>query len=126
MEVKRGEIYFADLGENNLGSEQSGTRPVLIIQNNIGNRFSPTVIVACITSKMYKNDIPTHVRLFKDSYQPTEAADGESYSTLTSDSLVLCEQLKTIDKSRLRTRVAALNGYDLMRVNAALKLSLSV
>ena len=114
MEVKRGEIYFANLGEDNIGSEQSGTRPVLIIQNNIGNRFSPTVIVACITSKLYKNDIPTHVRIDKNNYG------------LADDSLILCEQIKTLDKSRLSTKIATLTPHDEARVNAALRLSLAI
>ena len=114
MEIKRGDIYFADLGENNQGSEQSGTRPVLVIQNDIGNRFSPTTIVACITSSRYKNDIPTHVRLDKTQYN------------LQEDSLILCEQLKTIDKSRLSTRLARLNPVDISRVSQALRLSMQI
>ena len=113
MDYKRGEIYYANLGES-IGSEQSGTRPVLIIQNNIGNRFSPTVIVACMTSKIFKNEIPTHVRLDSGSYN------------LPSDSLVLCEQIKTIDKIRLSNYVAKLNYGDERRVNSALRLSLSL
>ena len=113
-DVKRGEIYFADLGTDNVGSEQSGMRPVLIIQNNIGNRFSPTVIAACITSRMYKNAIPTHVRLHKDDYG------------FDSDSLVLCEQIKTIDKSRLGKKMAVLSFLDERRVGDALRLSLSL
>ncbi|MCL2755968.1 MAG: type II toxin-antitoxin system PemK/MazF family toxin [Firmicutes bacterium] len=114
MTLKRGEIYFADLGTENVGSEQSGTRPVLIIQNNIGNHYSPTVIVACITSKIYKNNIPTHVRLDKEVY------------SLNEDSLILCEQIKTIDKTRLGTKIATLTAFDEIRVNRALKLSLSL
>ena len=114
MEVKRGEIYFADLGTDNLGSEQAGFRPVVIIQNNVGNRFSPTVIVACVTSKTFKNSIPTHVLI-----------DHTSYS-LEEDSLILCEQLKTLDKARLRWRAATLNEHDEARVNRALKLSLGL
>ncbi|MCL2587253.1 MAG: type II toxin-antitoxin system PemK/MazF family toxin [Firmicutes bacterium] len=107
MEIKRGEIYFADLGTGQVGSEQSGTRPVLIVQNDIGNRFSPTVVVACITSKLFKNDIPTHVPL-------------EGYG------LVLCEQIKTIDKSRLLRRLGKLDANGEMRVNTALRLSLQI
>ena len=114
MEIKRGEIYFADLGDQNVGSEQFGTRPVLIIQNNIGNRFSPTVIVACITSKTFKTDIPTHVRLDRSNYD------------LADDSLILCEQIKTLDKIRLREKIATLRPFDERRVNAALRLSLSL
>ena len=106
MDIKRGEIYFAELGSDNIGSEQSGTRPVLIIQNNIGNRFSPTVIVACVTSKIFKNEIPTHVRW--------------------ENSLILCEQIKTIDKSRLGYKIGALQAGDLEKVNRALRLSIGV
>jgi len=114
MEYKRSQIYYANLGDTNVGSEQSGTRPVLIIQNNIGNKFSPTVIVACMTSKLFKNEIPTHVRL-----------DSKTYN-LPTDSLVLCEQIKTIDKSRLLNYVATLNQNDERRVNSAIRLSLSL
>ena len=114
MEIRRGEIYFADLGAGNVGSEQHGTRPVLIIQNNVGNRFSPTVIVACVTSKIFKTEIPTHVRLDKEVYN------------LESDSLVLCEQLKTLDKTRLHAKIATLTPRDEARVSAALKLSLAL
>jgi len=109
---KRGEIYYANLGEG-VGSEQSGTRPVLIIQNNIGNKYSPTVIIACMTSKLFKNEIPTHVRLEASLYN------------LPADSLVLCEQIKTIDKSRLSNFVSALTHIDEKRVNSALRLSLN-
>jgi mRNA interferase MazF len=113
-EIRRGEIYFADLGTDNKGSEQNGTRPVLIIQNNIGNRYSPTVIVACITSRLYKNDIPTHVKLYKEQYD------------LNYDSLVLCEQIKTIDKTRLISKVSQITYSDEQRVNSALRLSIQV
>jgi len=106
MDIKRGEIYFAELGNDNIGSEQSGTRPVLIIQNNIGNRYSPTVIVACVTSKIFKNEIPTHVKW--------------------ENSLILCEQIKTIDKVRLRTKIATLNEFTMERVNKALRLSIGL
>jgi mRNA interferase MazF len=115
MEIKRGEVYFADLGDNNKGSEQSGTRPVLIIQNNIGNKFSPTVVVACITSKLFKNSIPTHVRLV-----------GAEYG-LPEDCLVLCEQIKTIDKTRLKGDIVArLTFHDEQKVNVAVRLSLGL
>ena len=113
-EIKRGEIYFANLGSETIGSEQAGTRPVLIIQNNIGNKFSPTVIVACVTSKIFKNNIPTHVRLDKHTYN------------LDEDSLILCEQLKTLDKRRLGEFLITLNQHDMARVNFALRLSLGV
>jgi len=112
VDFKRGEVYFADLGADNIGSEQSGTRPVLIIQNNIGNRFSPTVIVACITSKLIKNDIPTHVRV-------TLTPAGEP-------SLILCEQIKTIDKTRLKEKVTTLSDLLMEKVNRAVRISLAV
>lgn len=114
QQYKRGEIYYANLGDNNVGSEQSGTRPVLIIQNNIGNRYSPTIIVACMTSRLFRNEIPTHVRL-----------DSAVYA-LPADSLVLCEQIKTIDKQRLASYIATLNANDERRVNTAIRLSLSL
>ena len=106
MDIRRGEVWFADLGNDNVGSEQNGTRPVLIVQNNIGNRFSPTVIVACLTSKTFKNEIPTHVKW--------------------RENLVLCEQIKTIDKTRLINKLATLTEFELERVNRAIRLSLSV
>ena len=116
MEVKRGEIYFANLGDStcNINSEQEGFRPVLILQNNIGNKYSPTVIVACLTSKIYKNKIPTHVLL-----------NGNDYH-LNCDSLVLCEQIKTIDKQRLHHKIANINEFDQQRINNAVKLSLGL
>ncbi len=116
MEVKRGEIYFANLGDSNsnLNSEQEGFRPVLILQNDIGNKYSPTVIVACMTSKIYKNKIPTHVFI-----------SGENYN-LNCDSLVLCEQIKTLDKKRLRQKMATIKETDQHRIDRAVKLSLGL
>ena len=116
MEVKRGEIYFANLGDSscNLNSEQEGFRPVLILQNDIGNKYSPTVIVACLTSKIYKNKIPTHVIL-----------NGENYH-LNCDSLILCEQIKTIDKKRLHNKMTTISDFDQQRVDCAIKLSLGL
>ncbi len=116
MEVKRGEIYFANLGDSscNLNSEQEGFRPVLILQNDIGNKYSPTVIVACLTSKLYKNKIPTHVILSANDYN------------LNCDSLVLCEQIKTIDKKRLRNKMATINLFDQQKIDRAIKLSLGL
>ena len=113
MYIKRGEIYYADLSPV-IGSEQGGLRPVLIIQNDIGNKFSPTVIVACVTSKTFKNNIPTHVSLNRLAYK------------LQEDSLILCEQIKTLDKRRLGDLVTTLTPTDLERVNNALKLSLGI
>jgi mRNA interferase MazF len=116
VEVKRGEIYFANLGDSacNIGSEQDGYRPVLIIQNDIGNHYSPTVIVACVTTKIYKANIPTHIKINSYDYG------------LTDDNLILCEQIKTIDKTRLRSKLTELSPFDLSRVNSALKLSLEL
>ena len=116
MEVKRGEIYFANLGDSNynINSEQEGFRPVLILQNDVGNKYSPTVIVACLTSKVYKNKIPTHVFLSAEDYQ------------LNCDSLVLCEQIKTIDKLRLKNKIAVINPGDQQRIDRAVKLSLGL
>jgi mRNA interferase MazF len=104
-EVLRGDIFFANLGDT-FGSEQSGTRPVLIIQNNIGNRWSPTVIVACVTSKTGKTEIPTHVRL------------GEN--------LILCEQIRTIDKDRLMNKVTTVSPMEMERVSRSLRISLGL
>jgi mRNA interferase MazF len=106
MDYKRGDVHFADLGNDGVGSEQNGTRPVLIVQNNIGNRFSPTVVVACITSNIYKTTIPTHV--------------------LWDNNLILCEQIKTIDKSRLREKMATLSPLMMDKVNRAIRISLDL
>ena len=116
MEVKRGEIYFANLGDStcNLNSEQEGFRPVIILQNDIGNKYSPTVVVACLTSKIYKNKIPTHVFLSAEDYN------------LNCDSLVLCEQIKTIDKVRLKHKLITINATDQQRIDHAVKLSLGL
>ncbi|MCL2569815.1 MAG: type II toxin-antitoxin system PemK/MazF family toxin [Firmicutes bacterium] len=114
MDIKRGDIYFANLGDCNVGSEQTGKRPVLVIQNDVGNYFAPTVIVACITSRLYKNKIPTHVFLDKGTY------------ALSDNSLVLCEQIKTLDKQRLETKIATLTDEDMHKVNRALLLSLAL
>lgn len=107
MEFCRGDIFIADL-DPVMGSEQGGVRPVLIVQNDRGNRFSPTVICAAMTSKLGKHDLPTHVWV--------SAAD----SGLKSDSLVLCEQLRTLEKRRLRVRAGRLDELVLRRVEAAL------
>lgn len=116
MEVKRGEIYFANLGDStcNVNSEQEGYRPVLIVQNDIGNKYSPTVIAVCLTTKTFKAKLPTHVLL-----------NGNEYG-LASDSLILCEQIKTIDKTRLRHKLTVIKPYDQSRVDKALKLSIGL
>ena len=113
MMIKRGDIYYADLRPV-VGSEQGGVRPVLIIQNDAGNRHSPTVICAAITSRMNKAKLPTHVEL--------SAAECD----ITKDSVVLLEQKRTIDKQRLKERVCPLATDTLKRVNYALKISLEL
>jgi mRNA interferase MazF len=112
MIVKRGQIYFADLPMN-VGHVQSGTRPVVIIQNNIGNQHSPTVIVACITSQLKKPEQPTHL-MFKGS--PDSFKNG----------MILCEQLYTIDKTKLKRLIGSLNTHGLNELDKALKVSLSL
>ena len=113
MTVKRGDIFYADLRPV-VGSEQGGTRPVLIVQNDMGNRHSPTVIAAAITSQMNKAKLPTHVEL-----------DSSRYA-LVKDSVVLLEQLRTIDKKRLRDKVCHLDREILRKVERALLISLDL
>lgn len=108
--IKRGEIYYADLSPV-VGSEQGGVRPVLIVQNDIGNKYSPTVIAAAITSRKYKTDLPTHISL--------DAAG----SGLSKDSIILLEQVRTIDKSRLKERMGSLSESAMNEVNHALSVS---
>ena len=110
MTVHRGDIYYADLSPV-VGSEQGGIRPVLIVQNDVGNRFSPTVIAAAITSQKGKTDLPTHIRL---------QAVG---SGLAKDSIVLLEQIRTLDKQRLRERMGQLDEVSMNRVDRALQVS---
>ena len=107
----RGEIYYADLGTG-VGSEQEGCRPVVIVQNDLGNRHSPTVIVAAITSKLDKNKIPTHV--------PVTVAG------LGKNSVVLLEQIRTVDKSRLKGFVGMLEGSVMEEIDRALLISLGI
>jgi mRNA interferase MazF len=111
--VKRGEIYYADLSPV-IGSEQGGTRPVLIVQNDVGNKFSPTVIAAAITSQRFKTSLPTHIRV---------NADG---CGLAKDSIVLLEQVRTLDKKRLREKMGILDEGDMLRVDRALSVSLGI
>ena len=113
MVIRRGDIYYADLRPV-VGSEQGGIRPVLVIQNDTGNRHSPTVIVAAITSKMNKAKLPTHVELNARQCQ------------IVRDSVILLEQLRTIDKQRLRDKVCHLDESVLARVNEALRVSLKL
>ena len=113
MVIHRGDIYYADLRPV-VGSEQGGVRPVLIIQNDIGNKHSPTVICAAITSQMNRAKLPTHVEL-----------DSSRYA-LVKDSVVLLEQLRTIDKKRLRDKVCHLDREILQKVERALLISLDL
>ena len=113
MVIHRGDIYYADLRPV-VGSEQGGVRPVLIIQNDIGNKHSPTVICAAITSQMNKAKLPTHVEL-----------DSSRYA-LVKDSVVLLEQLRAIDKKRLRDKVCHLDREILRKVERALLISLDL
>ena len=113
MEVRRGDIFIADLNPV-VGSEQGGVRPVVIVQNDRGNRFSPTVICAAMTSRLSKNDLPTHVWV--------AAKD----SGLRSDSLVLCEQIRTLEKRRLQARVGRVDELVIRRVEAALRAALGL
>lgn len=111
--VKRGDIYYADLSPV-VGSEQGGMRPVLIVQNDTGNRHSPTVIAAAITSQVGKARLPTHIELSARSYG------------LSRDSVILLEQMRTLDKSRLRERMGRLDGETMDRVNSAIAVSLGL
>ena len=113
MVIQRGDVYYADLRPV-VGSEQGGVRPVLIIQNNVGNRHSPTVICAAITSQMHKAKLPTHVELNCDKYD------------LAKDSVVLLEQLRTIDKKRLKDKVCHLDDDIMRQVNCGLMISLEL
>ncbi|MEY8518490.1 type II toxin-antitoxin system PemK/MazF family toxin [Lachnospiraceae bacterium 29-84] len=113
MSIHRGDIYYADLRPV-VGSEQGGVRPVLIIQNDVGNRHSPTVICAAITSKMNKAKLPTHVELDAGRYD------------LVKDSVILLEQLRTIDKQRLKDKVCRLDHEILQKVDRALEISLEL
>jgi mRNA interferase MazF len=108
--VKRGDIYYADLSPV-VGSEQGGIRPVLIIQNDTGNKHSPTVIAAAITSQVGKARLPTHIEL-----------EAQSYG-LTRDSVILLEQIRTIDKSRLRERMGKLDEPTMSKVDSAIAVS---
>lgn len=110
MNIKRGEIYYADLSPV-IGSEQGGIRPVLIIQNDVGNRYSPTVIAAAITSQRDKTRLPTHISV--------EASD----CGLAKDSIVLLEQVRTIDKKRLKEKMGSLDNNSMVMVDKALSVS---
>lgn len=113
MIIRRGDIFYADLRPV-VGSEQGGIRPVLIIQNDVGNKHSPTVICAAITSKMNKAKLPTHVEIAAKKYG------------IVKDSVILLEQVRTIDKSRLREKVCHLEQNILARINKALLISFAL
>ena len=110
MSVKRGDIYYADLSPV-VGSEQGGLRPVLIIQNDVGNRYSPTVIAAAITSRMSKTKLPTHIDIYAEQVG------------LAKDSIVLLEQIRTLDKRRLKEKMGHLDENMMSAVNAAIAVS---
>ncbi len=111
--VKRGDIFYADLSPV-VGSEQGGIRPVLIVQNDVGNRYSPTVIVAAITSKINKAKMPTHIEL-----------EGTRHG-LTKDSVILAEQVRTIDKKRLKEKIGRIDDELMGSIDYALKISLGI
>ncbi len=113
MQIKRGDIFYADLSPV-VGSEQGGIRPVLIIQNDIGNRHSPTVICAAITSRMNKAKLPTHIEIEATKYQ------------LVKNSVVLLEQIRTIDKQRLKDHICHVDKKLMNKIDEALKISLEL
>ena len=110
MNIKRGEIYYADLSHV-IGSEQGGIRPVLIVQNDVGNKYSPTVIAAAITSQKDKTKLPTHITV------------GAENCGLSKDSIVLLEQVRTIDKKRLKEKMGSLDSDAMNKVDKALTVS---
>ena len=110
MNVRRGDIFYADLSPV-VGSEQGGMRPVLIVQNDVGNRYSPTVIAAAITSRTSKSKLPTHIDVYADKYG------------LAKDSVILLEQVRTIDKARLKEKMGHLDDYVMDKVNNAITVS---
>ena len=113
LDIKRGYLYYADLSPV-VGSEQGGVRPVLIIQNDIGNKYSPTVIVAAITSQINKAKLPTHIEISAHEYG------------LNKDSVILLEQIRTIDKKRLREQIGCLDKNMMLKVDNSLQISLGL
>ena len=111
MNIKRGELYYADLSPV-VGSEQGGVRPVLVVQNDVGNKYSPTVIAAAVTNKINKAKLPTHIELPSSSYG------------LQRDSVILLEQIRTLDKRRLKERIGELNESTMNMVDKAILISL--
>ena len=113
MEIIRGDIYYADLSPV-VGSEQGGVRPVLVIQNNVGNKYSPTIIIAAITSQLEKAKLPTHIELKKEKYN------------LLKDSVVLLEQIRTLDKKRLKDKICSVDNLTMQQVDVAMMISLGI
>lgn len=113
MNIRRGDIYYADLSPV-VGSEQGGIRPVLIVQNDVGNKYSPTVIAAAITSQQFKTKLPTHISVNAD------------VCGLSKDSVVLLEQIRTLDKKRLREKMGNLPERDMNKINQALSVSIGL
>ena len=109
--IKRGELYYADLSPV-VGSEQGGVRPILIVQNDTGNKYSPTIIAAAVTSKLDKARLPTHIELSAKEFG------------LSKDSVILLEQIRTLDKRRLKERIGELSPLTMQKVNSALLISL--
>ena len=109
--IKRGELYYADLSPV-VGSEQGGIRPILIVQNDMGNKYSPTIIAAAITSKLNKAKLPTHIELSANEFG------------LVKDSVILLEQIRTLDKRRLKEKIGELSPITMNKVNTALLISL--
>ncbi len=109
--IKRGELYYADLSPV-VGSEQGGVRPILIVQNDTGNKYSPTIIAAAVTSRINKAKLPTHIELSANEFG------------LAKDSVILLEQIRTLDKKRLKERIGELSEETMRRVNVALLISL--
>ena len=113
LNIKRGDIYYADLSPV-IGSEQGGIRPVLIVQNDVGNKYSPTVIAAAITSQQFKTKLPTHISV------------NASVCGLSKDSVVLLEQIRTLDKKRLKEKMGNLPETDMTRIDNALSVSIGL
>ncbi len=113
MDINRGDIYYADLSPV-VGSEQGGIRPVLVVQNNVGNKYSPTIIIAAITSQLSKAKLPTHIELNKDSFN------------LPKDSVVLLEQIRTLDKRRLKEKLSSLDDVTMQKIDVAIMISLGL
>ena len=109
--IKRGELYYADLSPV-VGSEQGGVRPILVVQNDTGNKYSPTIIAAAVTSKLTKAKLPTHIELSANEFG------------LTKDSVIMLEQIRTLDKRRLKERIGELSMDTMKKVNVALLISL--